>query len=81
MWLKKILEKKLDKSNHFQKTLPHTTCRNNPPTNKNTGGNEMDYKANDILVEKTEAKSPNALVAYANAWAEKKQNKGDKKDA
>jgi len=41
----------------------------------------MDYKANDVMVEKTEHKSSDALALYANAWEERKMKKEEKKDA
>lgn len=41
----------------------------------------MDYKANEVMVEKTEHKSSDALALYASAWEDKKQKKEEKKDA
>lgn len=42
----------------------------------------MDYKANDVMVEKNQKESTNVLASYANAWVDyMNKKKGEEKDA
>ena len=42
----------------------------------------MDYKSNDVTVEKNKKESNNVVLTYANAWMDyMNKKKGEEKDA